>query len=228
MKKILYFSVAFFAISLLACQDGKDEAKNITDLSYYRNIGKQIPTETGYRWMDVYRTKFSLSGRSKPSGFALSKENLAEVSGSVDQLIGIAFQHALDEAGQHHFLIIPVDETLQIWSSDKTFVDANTDAVISYDVARQWAKNYQIGNPDDIWFHFFGKHVFDEMGAIPFFEYIQIEPAISDVNFTPQLLLIITDLSIDASSGGRGEIEEAVVFDASSGCPPCPLAEENY
>lgn len=224
MKKLVYFSVAFFAMSLLACQDGKDEAKNITDLSYYRNIGKQIPTETGYRWMDVYRTKNKLSARTKPSGFAISKENLAAVSNSVGQLIGIAFQHGLDEAGQHHFLIIPVDETLQIWASDKMIIDANTDSEITSDVAHQWAANYKNANPDAIWFHFFGKHVFDEMGLIPFFEYIQIEPAISDVSFAPQVLLIINDLSIGASSG-RGESEEAVVYDASSPCPPCPLAE---
>jgi hypothetical protein len=37
-------------------------------------------------------------------------------------------------------------------------------------------------------------------------------------------LLIINDLSVDVSSG-RGEMESAVVYDASSPCPPCPLAE---
>jgi hypothetical protein len=225
MKKLLYFAVTFFGISLLACQDGKDEAKNITDLSYYRNIGKQIPTETGYRWMDVYRGKNHLIGRTKPSGYALSKESLTALSNSVDQLIGIAFHHAMDENGEHHFLIIPVDETLQIWSQDKAIIDANTDTEISSDVAHQWAANYQNQYQEEIWFHFFGKHVFDEMSAIPFFEYIQIEPAISDVNYTPQVLLIINDLSLVDASSGRGEMEEAVVYDASSPCPPCPLTE---
>ncbi|HEY0742459.1 MAG TPA: hypothetical protein VGD40_13385 [Chryseosolibacter sp.] len=225
MKKLVYFSVAVFAISLLACQDGKDDAKNITDLSFYRNIGKQIPTETGYRWMDVYRTKNNLSARTKPLGFALSKENLAKLSSSVDELIGVAFQHAYDDAGEHHFLIIPVDASLAIWAANKTIIDANSDTEISDDVARHWADNYERGNPDQIWFHFFGKHVFDEMAAIPFFEYIQIEPAISDVNYTPQVLLIINDLTSDSSTGGRGEMVEAVVYDASSGCPPCPLVE---
>lgn len=224
MKNLVYFSVALFAISLLACQDGKDEAKNITDLSFYRKIGNQIPTETGYRWIDLYRTRLNLAGREKPSGYALSKENLAEVSASVDQLVGIAIQHGIDESGAHHFLIIPVDETLQIWSTDKTIIDTNTDAPVSYEVARQWAKNYQSENPESLWFHFLGSHVFDEMNSISFFEYIQIEPAISDVNFAPQVLLIINDLN--ASSGGRGEMEESVVFDNTFPCPPCPLAVE--
>lgn len=226
MKKLLYFSVAMFAISLLACQDGKDEAKNIADLSFYRSIGKQIPTQTGYRWMDVYRTKLKLAGREKPSGYALSKQNLADASVSVENLVGIVFQHATDETGAHHFLIIPIDETLQIWTQTKSIIDANTDSVVSYSDAREWAKNYQAANPDVIWYHFFGKHVFDEMNAIPFFEYIQIEPAISDVNFTPQVLLIVNDLSVDVSSG-RSEGEEAVVYDASTYCPPHCSLEEN-
>jgi len=227
MKKIIYFSVALFAISILACQDGKEEAKNITDLSYYRNIGKQIPTETGYRWMDVYRSNNGLSSRTKPSGFALSKENLATLSSSVDGLVGVAFQHATDAAGEHHFLIIPVDQSLQIWADGnaKTIIDANSDAAIDGATAKEWAKNYQISNPDAIWFHFFGKHVFDEMGTISFFEYIQIEPAVNDENLKPQVLLIINDLSGDVSSG-RTEMAGAVVYDASSPCPPCPIAEE--
>jgi hypothetical protein len=70
--------------------------------------------------------------------------------------------------------------------------------------------------------------VFDEMNAISFFEYVQIEPAVSDVNFAPQVLLIINDLSIDSSTGGRSELAESVVFDNTFPCPPCPISiEEN-
>ena len=225
MKKILYFSVAFFALSFLACQDGRDEIKTTADLPYYKNIGNRIPTETGYRWIDTYRTKLNLAGREKPSGYALSKANLAEMSASVEQLVGVAFQHAIDESGLHHFLVIPVDATLQIWSTDKTIIDANTDAPISYADARQWAKNYQVENPESIWFHFFGARVFEEMYTISFFEYIQIEPAINDENLKPQVLLIINDLDATAS-GGRTEAEESVVFDGSWACPPCPVTAD--
>lgn len=225
MKKTLYFAVALFSMSILACQDGKEEAKNIADLSYYRNIGKQIPTQTGYRWMDVYRAENHLAGREKPSGYALSKENLASLSGSVENLIGIVFHHATDDAGTHHFLLIPIDESLQIWSPDKQIIDANTDAAISYEEARQWSKNYQASNDGGILYHFFGKGVFDDLSAIPFFEYIQIEPAISDVNFTAQVLLIVNDLSVDVSSG-RSEYLEAVIYDMSIKCPDdCSLVE---
>jgi hypothetical protein len=224
MKKLVYFSVALFAISILACQDGNEEAKNINDLSYLSNVGKQIPTETGYRWMDVYRTKLKLAGREKPSGYALSKENLSEISGSVNNLIGVVFQHGLDETGAHHFLIIPIDETLQIWSNNKIIIDANSDAAVSYEDAVQWSNNYQAANPDMILYHFFGKHVFDELNAISFFEYIQIEPAINDENLKAQVLLIVNDFSIDASSG-RSKLSDALVYDMSLPCPSCPLLE---
>jgi hypothetical protein len=218
MKKLVYFSVAFFALSFLACQDDRDEVKNTADVSYFRNAGMQIPTETGYRWMDLYRTKQHLSGRVKPSGYALSKEHLAELSNSVDELVAVAFHHAVDDAGQHHFLIIPLDETLKLWSNDKAVFDANENVVITADVAHEWTQNYQNANPDGIWFHVFGKHVVDEISAIPFFEYIQIEPAINDANLLPQVLLIVNDLSLDASSGGR-EQAQAFVFDGSVLCP---------
>ncbi|HEY0655853.1 MAG TPA: hypothetical protein VGD65_22110 [Chryseosolibacter sp.] len=226
MKKSLYFLVALFAISVLACQDGKDQAKDLADFSFYRNIGKRIPTETGYRWMDVYRTNLKLAGREKPSGYALSKENLAALSASVENLVGIVFQHGTDDSGAHHFVLIPIDESLQIWTSGKLIIDANTDSPVSPEEARQWAKNYQAGNPGSIMYHFFGKHVFDELSTISFFEYIQIEPAINDVNFAPQVLLIVNDLTADVSSG-RSQYEEAVVYDMSSACPTHCSLEEN-
>lgn len=218
--------MAFFVLSFLACQDAKEETKSIADFSYFRNVGKQIPTQTGYRWMDVYRAKLNLAGREKPSGYALSKENLAALFGSVETPIGFVFQHGADDTGTHHFLIIPIDESLQIWSQGKSIVDANTDAVISYEEALHWANNYEAANPTQIQYHFFGKHVFDEMAAISFFEYIQIEPAINDENQKPQVLLIVNDLSIETSSGGRTEIADAMIYDASLPCPDtCPLLE---
>jgi hypothetical protein len=200
--------------------------KNTADVSYYRNVGMQIPTETGYRWMDFYRSKQNLSGREKPSGYALSKDHLAQLSNSVNDLVAVAFHHALDDAGEHHFLVIPLDETLKLWSNEKTIFDANDNSVIPADVAYQWTLNYQNAHPDEIWFHVFGEHVFDEMSAIPFFEYMQIEPAINDANLLPQVLLIVNDLSLDASSGGRGQAE-AFVFDGSVLCP-CSNVEAEF
>jgi hypothetical protein len=225
MKKSMYFVLAFFAISILACQDGKDEAKSVPDLSYFLNVGKQIPTETGYRWMDVYRSRLKLAGRENSLGYSLSKENLALLSGSVESLIGVVFHNATDAAGQHHILIIPIDESLQVWSQDKTIIDANTDAPIAFEDARAWARNFQNESSGAIWYHFFGKHVFDELNALDFFEYIQIEPAISDINLSAQILLIVNDVSVNTSSG-RSEYEATVVYDMSNPCPTdCNLAE---
>jgi hypothetical protein len=225
MKKLLYFSVSLIAISILACQDGKDEAKNNSDFSYLTTIGKQIPTKTGYRWMDVYRSKLKLVGRETPSGYSLSKENLAEMTASVGNLIGMVFQHGVDETGAHHFLIIPIDESLKIWSPGKLIIDANNDAPVSYENAVQWSADYEAANPGNILYHFFGSHVFDELNATPFFEYIQIEPAINDENLRPQVLLIVNDLNVEVSAG-RTEFADALVYDASLPCPDtCPLLD---
>lgn len=227
MKKSLYFVVTFFAISILACQDGKDEVKkSVPDLSYFVNVGKQIPTETGYRWMSAYRSKFKLDGRENSLGYSLSKDNLAAITASVDNLVGVVFHNATDAAGEHHILVIPIDEQLQVWSENKTIIDSKTDAPIALAEAREWARNYQNQNEGAIWYHFFGKHVFDELNALEFFEYIQIEPAINDRDLSAQILLIANDPSVDVS-GGRSEFADAVVYDMSASCPTdCNLQAE--
>jgi len=76
--------------------------------------------------------------------------------------------------------------------------------------------------PDEVWFHFFGKDIFDEIAAIPYFTTLNIEPAINDQNSTPQLLLIIANEQ--TNTGGRtNSYDEAMVYDASSPCPPCAV-----
>lgn len=228
MKNLVCFSIVFLALSLLACQDAKDDVrKNISDLAHYRNIGKQIPNEQGQRWLELYRSKNNIvsNGRIDLLGYSLSKENLAVMSSSVDGFTGVAFHHATDYFGQHHFLAIPIGESLGVWdaSPGKVIIDTNTDTQISGSTARLWAANYEASHPGDYWFHYFGRNVFDQMNLLTFFDAMQIEPALSDLDLTPQLLLIVSDLDLDilGLSLGRTNNNETVVYDASSPCPPC-------
>src|SRR5690349_10520094 len=104
MKKILFFAIAYLGISLLACQDGTDENPfSELDLTHYRNIGKQIPTETGVRWIQAYRGREEQAGRVEAlNNYSVSAANLQQLLTSLEGLAGVAFHHALDENGEHH------------------------------------------------------------------------------------------------------------------------------
>lgn len=220
----------FLAISMFTCQDAKDDVrKNISDLAYYRNIGKQIPTEQGQRWLELYHSKNNPTGNGRIDllGYSLSKDNLADMSNSVSGFTGVAFHHATDYLGNHHFLAIPVGESLQVWedSPGKVIIDTNTDMPISGSTARIWASNYEASHPGEYWFHYFGKNIFDQMNLLTFFDAMVIAPALSDLDLTPQLLLIVSELDLGflGLSLGRTNSNETVVYDCSSPCPPCAV-----
>jgi hypothetical protein len=224
MKKLLYVVVAYLGVSLLACQDGKVERDNIlANVEFYKNIGKRIPNETAVRWMELYQSRTSSTGRLGTSNYSVTAENMQSVLSSVSSLTGVAFHHALDETGKHHFILIPVDETLTVWTSipGRKYFDANTDSEISQETARQWAANYETTHPGKVWFHYFGRAIFDEILSISFFQTLQIEPALSDLDLTPQLLLVITNGNTLLT--GRTEMDDAAVYDVSSPCPPCAV-----
>lgn len=228
MKNLFSFTVVFLAVSMLACQDTKDEPISVLhDVAYYKTIGTQIPVETGLRWMDIYDQKSDLSGRRNPK-YVVSANQLKTSLQSVENLTGVAFHHALDDNGAHHFIIIPVDESLSIWKSipGRVYIDANTNTEISRSDARKWAKNYEEANADGIWFHFFGSNIFDDISTIPYFTKMNIRPAIKDLDLSAQLLLIIHKGNLGLSSG-RLSSDDTVIYDASSPCPPCPQFNDN-
>ncbi|MBT1705070.1 hypothetical protein [Chryseosolibacter indicus] len=228
MKNLFAFIVVFVAASMLACQDGKDESGAVVhDLSFYKNIGTQIPVETGMRWLETYKKKNNTSGRTNTSGYAVSAELLSSSLNSVTGLAGVTFHHAIDDAGERHIIIAPLDESLTVWAPipGRIYIDANTNAPISRFKAREWAKNYEEAHPGEIQFHFFGSNIFDDISTIPFFTTLNIEPAINDLDQSPQLLLIVYngDLVLDNS---RVSSETMAIYDASSPCPPCPPVSE--
>jgi hypothetical protein len=228
MRRLLFFAIGYLGISLLACQDGTDENPFFDrDLGHYKNIGKQIPNETAVRWIETYRSREQEAGRlNLLSNYSVSASNLQVLLNSIDDLTGVAFHHAIDAYGQHHYVIIPVDETLNLWGGgDKQFLDANTNTFISAQTAQAWTENYELENPGEIWFHFFGANIFDDILAISYFETLHIEAALNDLNLSPQLLLIVLNDGglLGGLLGGRVNEDEGAVYDASSPCPPCAV-----
>jgi hypothetical protein len=223
MKNLLVFATVFFGLSFLGCQDTKEESVNQPDMSFHKSIGTQISLETGMRWIDAYNSKYQVQGRTETSPYSISSSQLSSLTSSVPISIGMAFHHAIDDDGQHHFIVIPVDLTLSLWNPlfSRNYVDANTNTVISRTDARRWAQNYEDANPNGIWFHFFGGLILGEISLIPHFTNLQIVPAINDQDLSPQLLLIVEDESVN--SAGRYRKESTTVYDMSSPCPPCPI-----
>ena len=225
MKNVVAFALFFLAISILGCQDAKDESSSaLTDLSSFKKIGHEIPYETGMRWIETYNKQNNIQGRSILFPYSVSESALAESLGSVDELVGVVFHHATDNSGVHHFIIIPIEESLTVWSeapADRVLLDANTGEVISTSTAQQWTGNYKTQHPNDIWFHFFGNNIFDEILDLSGFDTLNIIPALSDLDLSPQLLLILTNDGL--LFNGRTKGDKPPVYDASSPCPPCPV-----
>jgi hypothetical protein len=225
MKNLFVSALVFLALSILGCQDAKDDAYSQPDVEFYKAIGTQIPLETGIRWMQTY-DKTNSQGRQYQTDYVITASQLETLRQSTPLLVGIAIHHGIDTDGTHHFILIPIDATLGLWSllPGRVYLDANTDSQISASTAHAWALNYTEANPGSIWFHFFGLNVFDEIATIPFFTTLEIVPAINDADLTPQLLLVVEDESQANNPGGRSNYQSTMIYDASSPCPPCPVA----
>lgn len=223
MNRFAIMSVAFsVALCWTACQESKDLNHPVSEAERYKKIGEEIPFETGMQWIAFYREKQAAHGRlSLLSTYQVPAENMRLMLQSTPALTGIAFHYGIDQDGIAHILLIPVDETLELWSSEasRMFIDSNTGNAITYGLAYEWAQNYKELYPQDIWFHFFGRDVFDQMFSLPYFQKVSIEPATNDTDLTPQLLLVVWDESADSS--GRKKYSPGTVYDASNACPPC-------
>jgi hypothetical protein len=223
MRKLYALAAVILTVSILSCQDSKED-RSTPDIEFQKSIGMQIPVETGMRWIDTYNKKNNISGRDNTSPYSISASQLNAMRLSVLLPVGIAFHHAYDNDGNHHIIAIPVDLSMTLWSGllPRTYVDANTNTQISRSTAMEWTQNYVDAHPGEIWFHFFGNNIFDEITSLSFFNDIEIEPAINDENLTPQLLLIVAEES-EESEVGRTQQSSMAVYDASSPCPPCPV-----
>src|SRR5687768_17083084 len=167
MNRFIIFSLLCVALGLFACQETKEDLKNpVSEKDLYKTIGEEIPYETGMEWISFYRQQNLAHGRvDGASLYNLSSAQLTSVLESTAEIIGVAFHYAIDETGNTHILTIPLDGTLNLWSAlpGRIYIDANSGEAINQDLAAKWAQNYKDAHPDEIWFHFFGKNIFDEM-----------------------------------------------------------------
>jgi hypothetical protein len=226
MKIILSMSF-FLGIALSSCEDASLQNKEVSQsvIAHYRTIGAPIPFETGMHWIDIYNEKNSSTGRTQLFGqYELSDTKTLELMASVDDLVGVAFHYGLDAFGQKHIIVIPVDNTMSLWTSipGRIYVDANTGNTISKATANAWAQSYKNQNPIGVWFHFFGEDVFQEIVALPFFNSIDVQPALNEL-LLPQMLLVVWNQSL--SLGGRTQWSDdwGAVYDASNPCPHCDV-----
>lgn len=211
------------ALYLSACQETKDDARDPSQKEFYRTIGEAIPFETGMEWIDNYKKGASKEGRTEVlSAYSVSATVMRALLASVSAPVGVAFHYGTDGWGITHILVIPVDESMSLWSSipGRMFVDANSGTEISETVASAWSSAYKKAHSNDIWFHFFGKDIFDDMTALPYFNGVDIERGINTVDLTPELLLVVWD---DVLSTGRTNSTLGTVYDASNACPPCAV-----
>lgn len=224
MNQITIVAAMCVAFILVACHDSREDMSTpLSEKDIYETIGEQIPFETGMEWIDLYRSENSDQGRFDFLAYHISASQLDSMIQSTEDLTGIAFHHAIDSLGRRHILAIPVNSTLRLWESHpgRIFIDTNSGDRIHQSVASAWAENFKRQYPSGIWFHFFGRNIFDEMRALPHFERIDIQPAMSTLNLSPQLLLILWNG--DYTTNGRTSTESGIVYDASNACPPCAV-----
>ncbi len=224
MKRYMLILVIGISLTCINCQEPReDNHQPLTEKETYQYIGEEIPFHTGMEWIEYYRNQQTSEGRTALfSRFQMSDSLTIKLLNSTDNLVGIAFHWAIDHQGKIHILVIPVDESLRLWTAtpERIIVDANTGTPINRRVAYKWAANYKKVNPSGVWFHFFGANIFDDMCALPFFETVNIEPAINILNLKPQLLLVVYNNG-QYNIGRTAYDPPGVVYDASSACPPC-------
>ncbi|HEX8040504.1 MAG TPA: hypothetical protein VF490_15200 [Chryseosolibacter sp.] len=223
MKGSIVLTILCLGFCLVSCQESREDAKTPSVKDFYKTIGEEIPFETGMEWIDNYQKKMSTGRTEILYNYYVSASEMRAVLGCTSDLVGVAFHWGTDALGMTHIILIPVDGSMSLWTpvSGRVFVDANTNTEISQQVASTWAAAYKNAHPNDVWFHFFGKYIFDDMTALPYFNSVDIEPGINSVDLTPQMLLVVWDESLNLL--GRTNSQSATVYDASNACPPCAV-----
>lgn len=225
MKHTKLTSAFLLALALLGCQDTKDIPSPLSEKDHYKLIGEEIPFETAMAWLDFHKKSNAAQGRTEEAAdFSVSVEKMQALLSSTDDLTGVAFHYGIDTLGNTHIFLIPVNGSLSVWETvpGRIIIDSNTGNEIDQNLASAWADNFRAAHPDELWFHFFGKNIFDDMLALPSFKSMDIQRATHDVELTPELLLIIWE-DEPVASGGRTELLFATVYDASNACPPCAV-----
>lgn len=224
MNRLIVYLFTGAAFLFVTCQDTKEDLKSpISSKDTYKTVGEAIPFETGMKWIAYYHDQQAAQGRTELlASYSISDTKVAELVASTQNIVGVAFHYGLDDNGTKHIIAIPVDETLRLWTSipGRIYVDANTGTNVSQSVADAWAQNFKDENPDDVWFHFFGINIINDMSALPFFDSVDIHQGINILGLTPELLLVVYN---DLLGIGRSQDDPGMVYDASNPCPPCQV-----
>src|SRR5687768_6488312 len=100
MKNFVVFTALYLTLSLLSCEDSRNELKSpARDYIAYKSVGKQIPYETGMRWMKTYEQEKGIESRLIGAQNSISANNLEALMESVPDLVGFAFHYATDTYG---------------------------------------------------------------------------------------------------------------------------------
>jgi hypothetical protein len=226
MKNLAVPMLLIWSLFVVSCDTREDVSNTHPAVARYKTVGHQIPTEVGMRWIDLYNQKNLTQNRIGLSAYSIDDNLLSDLRESVPNLTGVAFHYGIDATGSLHIIAIPVNESLRLWTeiAGRIYVDANTSTIITKAVAEEWADNFKEANPDAIWFHYFGQNVVTDILASSSLARVDIIPALSDLDFSPQLLLIVTtsfDL-LDLLNLGRTN-GETPIYDASYPCPRCEV-----
>jgi hypothetical protein len=207
---ILVSLVAALAIS---CSESRESKNQEVPLSFDKTIGQQIPLDVAERW----RKRSSSTASRETSPHTIKAETLASALSPISDKVGVAFQHALDDDGVYHVILVPMIEGNDL-SDANVFIDTNTDFPVQKSTAVQWADNYRALHPNEVLYHFFGIGIFQEIQNNPLFNYIHVEPAINDEGLGQLLLFVWNNSDME---NGKVNGDELVVYDFSSPCPPC-------
>jgi hypothetical protein len=207
-------SLLLLVISMpVGCQDAqKTTEPRILD----EDVGERIPLDVAERWKALYDESPS-EGSDGSAPYGATASQLAAVLRAAPDRLGVALHHGLDDDGKHHVLITAVGRDAESWGSG-VVLDANTDGTVDESTAREWAARYEEANPEQVWYHFFGRSIFDEITSNLSFEYLDVRPAVNELG-EPQLLLMVWNAEDAVQSRSRDG--DPVPYDASSPCPPC-------
>jgi hypothetical protein len=214
MKKIT--SISFVLLLLLFnCHDTKDATTENQVSPFNKNVGKKISMEQAQRW--IVRYEESTSSSRTETAQQLTATTLSEILSPITEKLGVSFHRAIDQTGAYHILVVPVKQGQPVWDSEH-ILDANSSAEIDPQTARNWTDRYKAENPNGVWSHFFGIHVFERD-----FTTIDLAEATNDQGRRQLLLFIWRIQSVD---NGRSQGEIVDVYDASAPCPPTCNASE--
>jgi hypothetical protein len=215
MKKLIVIFLSI--VSMNSCQDSvTTPTMKRHDSPLHKAVGAKISSEDAVRWISAYQSRLE-QGRVQETSHVVTASTFDSILSSPD-LLGVAFHYAVDDVGNHHVLLLPMDETTHLWSltNDRVCIDANIDTILDEVTAKRWVLNFTNKFPDHIRYHFFGSDILFEMRRLSAFEQFSITPAIDD-ELQLQLLLIVG--KIDLAAGGR-TMDNGDVFDRSVNCPP--------